>query len=333
MLTFVKNFVDGCATCQSTKVLPCTRVPLKPNQIPTEVWSIITIDFITDLPLSKGFNSLFVVVDRLSKATILSPCSKTITAEETSTLYLSNVWKRTGLPRQVISDRGPQFASKVMQEIWNKLGVKSTMSTAFHPQTDGETERVNQELEQYLHIFCNFQVDNWAELLPFMEFAHNARSHSATRLSPFKIWYGYQPEFIPPVNFATTIPAVEERLQMLDQVRNKVTAALRVAADSMKRIGPDTLSRTFKEGDLVWLEGTNIHTTHPKAKLAQRRHGPFKVLSSSLPTQGWPCQSPGEYTQFFIIPFYSRTKKPQPTVRTSLNLPQKSWMEKMTITR
>ena len=113
-----------------------------------------------------------------------------------------------------------------MQEIWNKPGVKSTMSTAFHPQTDGETERVNQELEQYLRIFCNFQVDNWAELLPFMEFAHNACSHSATGLSSFKIWYGYQPEFIPPVNFATAIPAVEEHLQMLDQVQNKVTAAL-----------------------------------------------------------------------------------------------------------
>ena len=212
MSVFVKEFVDGCTACQSTKVLPRTRVPLKPNQVPTEVWSVITMDFIIDLPLSKGYNSLFVVVDRLSKATILSPCNKTITAEETSQLYLSNVWKRTGLPHHVISDRGPQFASKIMQEIWSKLGVKSTMSTAFHPQTDGETERVNQELEQYLRIFCNFQVDNWAELLPFMEFAHNARAHSATNHSPFKVWYGYQPEFIPPVNFATTIPTVEEHL-------------------------------------------------------------------------------------------------------------------------
>ena len=86
---------------------------------------------------------------------------------------------------------GPQFASKVMREIWEKLGVKSSLSTAFHPQTDGETERVNQELEQYLRIFCNFQVDNWADLLPFMEFAHNARAHSATGKSPFEVWYGY----------------------------------------------------------------------------------------------------------------------------------------------
>ena len=99
MSVFVKEFVDGCAACQSTKVLPRTRVPLKPNQVSTEVWSVITMDFIVDLPLSKGYDSL--------KATILSPCNKTITAEETSQLYLSNIWKRTGLPHQVISDRGP----------------------------------------------------------------------------------------------------------------------------------------------------------------------------------------------------------------------------------
>jgi hypothetical protein len=131
--TFVKSYVDGCSTCQATKIRPRNQVPLVPNQIPTDVWGIITMDFITDLPNSQGYDSLFVVVDRLSKATIISPCTKTITAEETSKLYMDNVWRRTGLPRQVISDRGPQFVSKVMQEVWNKLGVKSTMSTAFHP--------------------------------------------------------------------------------------------------------------------------------------------------------------------------------------------------------
>ena len=281
MSTFVRDYVDGCAVCQSTKVRPKTRVPLQPNQVPTDVWGVITMDFITDLPLSQGYDSLFVVVDRLSKAVVLSPCNKTITAEGTSQLYMDNVWRRTGLPRQVISDRGPQFASKVMQEIWNKLGVKSTMSTAFHPQTDGETERVNQELEQYLRVFCNFQADNWADLLPFMEFAHNARSHSATGQSPFKVWYGFQPEFMPPVNFATTIPTVEDRLRTLDQIRSEVTAALKVAAEVMKRSGPNAPTHRFKPGDLVWLEGTNVHTTHPKAKLAPRRHGPFKVISAT----------------------------------------------------
>jgi transposase InsO family protein len=278
MSKFVHDFIDGCAICQSTKIRPRTQVPLKPNQIPTNVWGIITMDFITNLPTSKGFNSLFVVVDRLSKATIISPCNKTITADGIAQLYLDQVWRRTGLPRQVISDRGPQFASKVMQEIWNKLGVKSTLSTAFHPQTDGETEQVNQELEQYLRVFCNYQVDNWAELIPFMEFAHNTRQHSTTGHSPFQVWYRYQPKFIPPVNFTTTVPTVEDRLHFMNQIRNEVMAALKVAVETIKCVGPSMPSCTFREGNFVWLEGTNIHTMHPKAKLTPCRHGLFKVL-------------------------------------------------------
>ena len=281
MSTFVQEYVDGCAVCPSTKSRPKTQVPLKPNKIPTDMWEIITMDFITDLPTSKGYDSLLVVVDRLSKATILAPCNKTITAKETSQLYIDHIWKRTGLPKKVISDRGPQFTSKVMHKIWEKLGVKSSLSTAFHPQTDGETERVNQELEQYLRVFCNLQVNNWADLLPFMEFAHNTRAHSATGKSPFEVWYGYRPEFNPPAKFTMTIPTTEERLHTMNQVRSEVTATLEVASDIMKRTRPSTPSHVFQTGDLVWLEGTNIHTTHPKAKLAPQQHGTFKVVSTT----------------------------------------------------
>ena len=130
-------------------------------------------------------------------------------------------------------------------------------------------------------MFCNFQVNNWADLLPFMEFAHNARAHSATGKSPFEVWYGYCPEFNPPAKFTTTIPTVEEQLRTMNQVRSEVMAALKVASDIIKRTRPSTPSYVFQTGDLVWLEGTNIHTTHPKAKLAPRRNGPFKVVSTT----------------------------------------------------
>jgi len=281
MSQFVHRFVDGCATCQSTKIHPRTRIPLQPNQVPLGIWKSVTMDFVTDLPSSNGYDSMFVVVDRFSKATIVSPCRKDITAEETSKLYLDIVWRRTGLPQQVISDRGPQFASKVMRELWDKLGVKASLSTAFHPQTDGETERVNQEIEQFFRVFCNFQQDNWSDLLPFAEFAHNVRAHSATGQSPFQVWYGYQPEFIPPLSFATQIPTVEIRLKVLEQIRREVSAALQVASEVMKRKGPSAASQKFTIDQQVWLEGTNVKTTHPKAKLAPRRHGPFKILSTT----------------------------------------------------
>jgi hypothetical protein len=104
MSQFVHNYVNGCATCQTTKIHPRTRIPLQPNQVPTGIWKSVTMDFVTDLPPTKGFDSMFVVVDRFSKATIVSPCRKDITAEGTSQLYLEQVWRRTGLPQQVISD-------------------------------------------------------------------------------------------------------------------------------------------------------------------------------------------------------------------------------------
>jgi hypothetical protein len=118
------------------------------------------MDFITDLPVSNGYDSILTVVDRHSKAVILSPCHKTITAEQTSQILIDNVWKRTGFPLTIILDQGPQFAAQVTQEFWQKLEIKQKLSTAFHPQMDGESEWVNQELEQYLCICGNFQQDN-----------------------------------------------------------------------------------------------------------------------------------------------------------------------------
>jgi len=98
------------------------------------------MDFITDLPTSRGYDSILTVVDCHSKAIILSPCNKNITAVETSQLLLDNVWKRTGFPSTIISDWGPQFTTQVIQELWRKLGIKQKLSTAFHPQMDGELE-------------------------------------------------------------------------------------------------------------------------------------------------------------------------------------------------
>ena len=140
MSEFVKEYIKGCAICQTTKIKPPVKVPVQPNEIPEGIWDTITMDFITDLPTSDGYDSILTVVDHHSKAVILSPCHKTITAEQTSQLLMDNVWKRIGFPKAIISDRGPQFAAQVTQELWRKLGIKQKLSTAFHPQTDGESE-------------------------------------------------------------------------------------------------------------------------------------------------------------------------------------------------
>jgi Integrase zinc binding domain/Integrase core domain len=129
---FTKNYIDGCAVCQATKNRPHTQVPIQLNLVPAGVWKSITMDFVTDLPESQNADYMFIVVDRFSKAIIITPCHKTITAEETAQLYLDNIWRRTSLPQHV-SDRGPQFASKLMHETWSKLNVNQALSTAFHP--------------------------------------------------------------------------------------------------------------------------------------------------------------------------------------------------------
>jgi len=139
-MEFVKAYIKGCATCQTTKIKPPVKVPLKPNEIPSGIWETITMDFIVDLPTSNGYDSILTVVDRHSKAIILAPCHKTITAKQTSQLLLDYVWKCMGFPLTIISDRGPQFAAQVTQELWRKLGIKQKLLTAFHLQTDGESE-------------------------------------------------------------------------------------------------------------------------------------------------------------------------------------------------
>jgi transposase InsO family protein len=140
------------------------------------------MDFITDLPISNGFDSIFIVVNQgLSKGVILCPCNKTIDAEGTIKLYIDNVFIQYGLPDIIISDRGPQFASNVFNGIFNAIGVKHRMSTTYHPQTDGQTERYNQELEAYLRIYCIYKPDEWSNKLSLAQFAHNARTHEAIK--------------------------------------------------------------------------------------------------------------------------------------------------------
>jgi len=143
IIEFVKAYIKGCAVCQTTKIKLPVKVPLKPNKIPQGIWDTITMDFITDLPTLKGYDSILTIIDHYSKAIILSPCNKNIIAVKTSQLLLDNIWKCMGFPTAIILDQGPQFAAQVTQELWRKLGIKQKLSTAFHPQTDGESEQVN----------------------------------------------------------------------------------------------------------------------------------------------------------------------------------------------
>ena len=153
----VSKWVKGCALCQQMKV---NTHPTAPSLMPikshaTPPFEQPSMDFITDLPPVDGFDSVLTVVDQgLTKGVIFIPCKKTFTTMDTANSYINDIYKRFGLPTTLISDRGPQFSSKVFQEICKIFGINHRMSTVFHPQTDGELEQLNQELETYLQLFC-----------------------------------------------------------------------------------------------------------------------------------------------------------------------------------
>ena len=177
----VKQYVEGYDTCQRNK--NCTEQPvgkLMPNSIPEKLQMHISVDFITKLPLAQGYNSILVVVDQLTKMVHFIPTTEKTSAEGLARLFRDNMWKLHGLPESIISDRGPQFMAGLMRELNRMLGIESKLLMAFYPQTDGQTERVNQKLEQYLRMFINHRQEQWPEWLGTAEFAYNNKVHSST---------------------------------------------------------------------------------------------------------------------------------------------------------
>ncbi|SJL00960.1 uncharacterized protein ARMOST_04273 [Armillaria ostoyae] len=282
----VEAYVKGCETCQRTKSnTQAKTAPLHPNAIPTEPWTHISVDMVTGLPDSNGHDALLVIVDRFSKAIILIPCNVELSTEGWARILRDHVYARHGMPQVVISDRGPQFVSAFMKELYRMLDITQNASTAFHPQTDGQTERVNQEVEKYLRIFINYHQNDWADWLPLAEFAHNNRAHSATGKSPFMILYGRNPRIIPdsPRTPNSKVPAASDFSKAIAQIHKETETALEQAADRMKA-QYDKHKRPAKEyhaGDKVWLDATNLHLPRPKKKLDDKRVGPFLVLEKT----------------------------------------------------
>ena len=163
MATTVKEYVTRCNTCQRFKGSNAAPAGLlHPLETPLLPWKHISANFITDLPLSHGFDTILTVVDWFSKEVELISCTKTCLALDTAKLFMHNIWKYHGLPCSITSDQGPQFAAQVMQEINKALSISTKLSTFFHPQMDGQTEIVNKEVQKFLWIYCFEKQDQWA---------------------------------------------------------------------------------------------------------------------------------------------------------------------------
>ena len=163
---------------------------LRPNQVPERLWQHILVDFITKLPMSKDYDSILVVCDRFSKMSYFVTTTEKTMVEGLVRLFRDNVWKLHGLLESVILNRGPQFAAGLTKKLNKMLGIETKLLMAYYPQTDGQTERTNQELEQYLRMYVNHRQNNWSEWLAMAEFAFNNKVHTVTKTSPFQVNYG-----------------------------------------------------------------------------------------------------------------------------------------------
>lgn len=276
----VKNYVTTCDICSRSKI-PRHRPYglLHPLPIPEKPWSSISMDFIVDLPESKSFDSIFVVVDRLTKMAHFVPCTKSVTGEEAARLFLENIYKYHGLPDDIISDRGTQFTSKFWQSLFKILQVKIKLSSAYHPQTDGQTERVNQVLEQFLRCSINYHQDNWVDLLPIAEFAYNNTIQESIQQTPFFANYGFHPRFDSLTFNRTKNPAAEDLATRLEEIHKSMKLKLAEAQERQK-LNADKSRKQHPHisvGDRVWLLRRHLKTRRPSDKLDYRRLGPFVV--------------------------------------------------------
>src|ERR1700678_1827985 len=234
------------------------------------------MDFITDLPVSNGYDSILVVVDQgLSKGVILCPCTKSITSKDTAQLLLDNLYKRFGLPDKFISDRGPQFAVKAFRELLKLLGITSSLSTAYHPQSDGATERVNQEIEAYLSIYCISNLKNWLKTLSTLKFTHNNERHADRTNTPFELIQGETPIAVPLSFEHTKFPAIEDKMKQLIRNREEALAAHELARSRIAARKTNTFT-PFVKGQKVWLDTRNLKMSYHK-KIAPKREGPFEI--------------------------------------------------------
>ena len=185
-------WVNRCLTCQKVKAEHQRPSGLlQPLEIPEWKWEHITMDFVVGLPLTKGkYDAIWVIVDRLTKSAHFIPINERYSLENLANLYIKEIVSRHGVPVSIVSDRDPRFTSRFWKSFQECLGTKLNMSTAYHPQTDGQSERTIQTLEDMLRVcFVDFK-GNWDDYLPLIEFSYNNSFHASIGMPPFEALYG-----------------------------------------------------------------------------------------------------------------------------------------------
>ena len=282
----VREYVSTCVPCQLNK--PTTQLPiglLQPLPIPEGPWQTVTMDLITALPRTKaGHDAIVVFVCKLTKWAIYVATVTEVNAPRLADLFLTHVVRHHGLPRSIVSDRDPRFTSIFWRSLWDQLGTKLLMSTAFHPQTDGQTERQNRTLEENLRAYVNYQQDDWDTKLVAAELAYNTSEHASTGQSPFYLNYGYHPHLpldaaVSPLNVSNNQTAADR----IAQLHQSMTDAKSCLLQAQQR---QTHYANLKRRELLLALGQSVllSTEHLQLKDKDRTKkllgkfiGPFRV--------------------------------------------------------
>ena len=280
MDSMIKGFCDGCQVCgrsKSSRHLPYG--PLMPLPVPDRPWASIGMDFITDLPPSEEMTTILTITDRHSKMAHFVPLPNLPDAEKTVEVFIREVVRLHGLPTEIITDRGSQFISHLWKRMLETLNINQCMSSAYHPQTNGQSERTNQTLQQYLRCYCSYHQDDWVSLLPLAEFSFNNTINASTKFTPFYVNYGQHPKFEYLTPREELIPSIDERLKTMELVRRELQTILGKALEDQERYANEHRAEVppFKVGDFVWLNSKNLSSGRPSKKLDFKRVGPFPV--------------------------------------------------------
>ncbi|KAL0199986.1 hypothetical protein M9458_003173, partial [Cirrhinus mrigala] len=272
------TFVKECVTCNQTKPSPASPHPRK-----------------TLVPPSSGFYYGFTTlqpqhcnlhhIDRFSKACRLIPLPKLPTAWETAHALLNQVFRFYGLPEDIVSDRGPQFTSRVWKALWSQLNVNISLTSGYHPQSNGQLERLNQELSRFLCAYCHLHQNDWSDYLLRAEYAQNSLKKPSTQLTPFQCVLGFQTPLFPWSGEPTNLPAVDTWLRRSEATWDMAHTNLQQAiqrvihqANRLRRAAPQ-----YQVGQWIWLSTKDLRLRLPSRTLSPRYVGPFKIIKQITP--------------------------------------------------
>jgi hypothetical protein len=279
---FVADYVKSCTTFARSKAKWHKLYGLlRQLFILLHPWKSISMDFIKQLPSSEGFTAILVVIDYFTKQALFIPTHNAITSTQLAKLFIVHVFSKHGVPSHFTSDQGSEFVSRFFRSLRKALNMKLHFTSGYHPEGDAQTERVNQTLEQYLWIYCNFQQDNWHSLLPISEFCYNNTRGSTTGVSPFFANKGYNPAFTVYSKYELASLKAQELVTDLQELHCKLQVNIQ---ESQERYRQSTDKNwipppEFKVGDKAFVKAKFFWTAQPSKKLSKKYLGPFDIIS------------------------------------------------------